>query len=364
MTMFQPAPTPAHRAVIDEPAPGDDQATSPARPRAVVPLTGLARSPIQRRVSVRGRPGPGGLTLENPAPTTLDADAEKLITAVDAKTAQAWGQVVSQPLFTQLSALANSDGHIQLWVDGVRELMSSGRYPGLAAAEFGYAVESLCTHLLGASAEGWALEYQVAAGRTRPDIVARKGGQTMWLDLTAGSPGSHGHIYASKNWHFPNVCPYPHAEITYNVLDLGVQQVIAKNAALEHSGKPVATDVDPAALNAEVAAAQKLLADRLANWRARFVEVIRQEVRTVGKYGTIVADPDASARAGFLRWLNTTFETELSPDVTTDLRTAGSVLVALGMTPKWFGFVTTSASLAAGVAFLQSNDPHLLQPTT
>jgi hypothetical protein len=332
-----------------------------------LPLAGLSRprpgadATVRRRVSVRGRPGADKLTLESPEPAKLADDEEELIAAVDAKTAQAWGQVVKQPLFSKLASLRDADGHIRLWTDGVHDLMTTGKYPGLAAAEFGYAVESLCTHLLGSSAAGWSLEYQVAAGRTRPDIVARKDGRTMWLDLTAGSTGSEKHIYTSKAWHMGTVCPYPHAEVTYQVLDLATQGLIAKNAALEDSGNPVATDVDPEALDAEVKAAQQLLAARLEDWKKRFPPLIRQNVRSAGKYGD-APDRDARARKGLISWLNTAFGTALDADALTDLRTAGSVLVALGMGPETYGFVTASVSRAAGVAYLQANDPKLLQP--
>jgi hypothetical protein len=367
MTFDHAAPV-AARPAGPAATPVDEHAAAAAQPHRPVPVPGLAlprAEPVIRRlVSVRGRPGSDGTSLEQPAPTALDAEAEELIAAVDAKTGQAWGQVIKQPLFSQLSALANADGHISLWTEGVRDLMRTGSYPGLAAAEFGYAVESLCTHLLGASAAGWSLEYQVAAGRTRPDIVARKATRTIWLDLTAGSTVSHGHIYTSKNWQFGNVCPWPHAEITYPVLDFATLGVIKKNAVLEDAGKPIASDVDPAALNAEVAAAQKLLAARLENWKTRFPPAIRENVRTVRDYGTILADRDTPARAGFIGWLNDTFGTALQAGNVQDLRTAGSVLAALDMPPQTFGFVSTTTSKASGVAFLQSNDPNLLQPPT
>jgi hypothetical protein len=318
-----------------------------------------AEDPIRRLVSVRGR---YGVTQALESPTKLDDDVELLIQAVDAKTQQAWRQVLAQPLFSKLAGLASADGHIALWIAGVDDLRQVGHYPGLMAAEFGYAVESLSTHLLGSGAAGWTLDYQVAAGRTRPDIVARKDARTVWLDLTAGSTASSGHIYSSKGWHSPAVCPWPHAEITYPALDAATAGIIRSNAQQEAAGKPVSTDVDPEALEAEVAAARELLAARMANWKSRFPAAIREHMKAVRRQARPEVDRDTPTRAGLIQWLNTTFGTRLDPGSHEDLRTAGSVLAALDMTPTSFGFVTSTASAARGVAYLLSHDPDLLQP--
>ncbi len=112
----------------------------------------------------------------------------------------------------------------------------------VGAAQFGYAVETLATQLLGIAAAGWALSYQVASGNNRPDIVATKYDRTVWLNLTAGSPVSAAHIYRLEGWHDVSGCPSPHVEIVDDQYSPARLDAMPDNAELEQADKPKATE--------------------------------------------------------------------------------------------------------------------------
>lgn len=330
------------------------------------------------------------------ADTFHEADHNTLVKAVDDATQKAYAQILTRPLFTGLEALVATSGHLSLWVEKARAEADGTAPAGAASARlFGYAVETLTTHLLGGSREGWTLAYQVTAGATRPDVVATKDGRVMWLDLTAAP--SAGHIYTLKAWDSAKVCPYPHAEITYPELAAGTRAVLVANAREEIAGRPKAAAVDADALKAQVAAAQKQHAANLERWRAKYCAAVRQAVRDAPRADKAVQD--LARRNTVYDWLDRTFsgatfyreraprpsgpirkarhlstsrspydrpddsgestKTE-SPSATPEqARLAASILMALGLEPTTYGFLS-SASTAQGVAFLEEHDP----PTT
>ncbi len=374
----------------------------PAAPGEYRPVADDGRV-IRRRVSVRGHP--------NHLQDGKFGNAEDLLDAVDAATTKAFGQVVSRPLFTGLEDLVATNGYIGLWVERVREELG-GAAGAATAAQFGYAIESLTTYLLGDSAAGWSLTYQVSAGPTRPDIVAKKGDAIMWLDLTA-EPSAR-HIYTLKNWHQPKVCPYPHAEITYTPFDGGTRAVVLKSGAAELSGKPNGTVIDPVALQQQVAAARLRLAANKKRWKEKYVPLLERKTNSALQARKLdPASADVRARNAVFTWLNQVFpkaapfdlvklddgggrrrprthtkvargpydrptarsfsrvtpeteeeaearrqrESEQQQRETEQARLAGSILSALGVNPAVFGLWFASVSEARGIAFLQEQDP-------
>ena len=250
-------------------------------------LAGGSGSVIRRKVSVRGH------AHHLQSDQTLGTDAEKLIAAIDAATAKAYGQVLNRPLFTGLEDLVKTDGHIGLWIERVNEEIG-GAAGAATAAQFGYAIEALTTYLLGGDAEGWKLTYQVASGNTRPDIVASKGTDVMWVDLTAAPSAFH--IYTLKSWNNPRVCQFPHAEVTYAPLDGGTRSVIVKNATLEVSGKPLTSVVDAKALQEQVAEAGRRLRANRVRWASKYRESLKESAKTAASFGKkdpASADPRA-----------------------------------------------------------------------
>lgn len=327
----------------------------PSRPAAPasVPLS------VQRRVSVRGGFDSSHTYREL---KHHDSSTEQLITEVDRKTDQARLQVINRPMFTGLDDLVRDDGHVGLWVRSWRTAASSplGTYPGLAAGEYGYAVESLATHLLGKSAAGWALAYQIAAGSTRPDIVAMKGSVTVWLDLTADSAASQKHIYTNKRWHDYSVCPYPHAEIVYPPVDMGAMALMLANARLELKGTPPSSTINTKSIAKRIKEAREKRERRMNRWKQRLGPAFGTTLPGVGKHRK-KADPEKAARAGVLKYLSVAGVRELVEGNVEDMRVAASVVVCLGRTPKTYGLQSWTGSKALGIAYLERYAKSLTQ---
>lgn len=359
-------------------------------PQAGTPGTGGV---IRRRVSVRGAHGPAdpfGRSLMNPAPTAFDQDAENLLTIVDTTTGTSLNQIINRPLFTGLEELVDASGYLALWVRKLKDAVNRGYTAGLSSAQFGYAIETLACHLLGSSQAGWTLDYQIASGSTRPDIVATKGTRQVWLDLTADSALSVAHIYAIKRWDRSNVCPYPHAEVVYPPMSGGVVATIIANAKLELAGNPPAAQVDATAIQASVRAAEAKLRQDVARWKTSYAAQFRLEVSpsTANRRGDSGTDPDGDARAGVFDWFNRNLGTmytshrrvvgaagrgrrqrwakgqkpraaptrDVDPKLTSDSAEAGSVLMVLGIAPAAYGIVDGTPSQARGIAFLTKLD--------
>lgn len=385
---IRPTPAGGHRAARTTSRPAE-------RPRGVLRPAPVPSAPdatpgfVRRLVPNRGHPE--HLDGTN---AFAEADSNALVRAVDDATQQAYDQILTRPLFTGLEALVETSGYLSAWVESVREEADGTARAGTATArQFGYAVETLTTHLLGGSKDGWTLAYQVTAGTTRPDVVATKRDRVMWLDLTAHP--SAGHIYLLKSWHDTRVCPYPHAEITYPELDAGTRAVLIGNAREEIAGRPKAGAVDTDALRAQVAAAKERHAANLARWRAAYGAAVSD--RVLGARPTDLAVQDLARRDAVYDWLGRTFPgadfvrehspspggrvrtrrhtyrdhpyarpggpddvavEELEPQPSPEqARLAASILVALGLLPKTYGFSMASASAAQGVAFLEEHDP-------
>ncbi|MCW2525916.1 MAG: hypothetical protein JWM76_776 [Pseudonocardiales bacterium] len=360
---------------------------------------------IRRLVSVRGHRDTLGAPLQSV--DKLDDDFEALIDAVDKMTTKAWSQVVNRPLFTGLEELAEASGYLAKWVENMREATDLGYAGKMGAAQFGYAVETLTTHLLGKTAAGWNLSYQIAVGATRPDIVATKGDRTVWVDLTSGSVHSHAHIYVLKEWNLPLVCPYPHAEVTYPAFETPLMNTMIANAKLEIAKTPKDGEVDAGALVAEIAAAREKLAANLIRWNKTYRGPLLREARRADSFERGNFD-DEMARNSVYKWLNYEFgkNYELTQSTSTrggarrnipkvsknpydrpaksygrgkpesedergirlweekgatakqdeDSREASSILTALKIDPSDYGFVITTLSRARGIAFLEEQD--------
>lgn len=335
-----------------------------------------AEGVIRRRVSVRGAHGPldlFGRSLMNPAPTAFDPDAENLLAIVDTTTGTALNQIINRPLFTGLEELVDASGYLTLWVRKMKDAVNRGYTAGLSSAQFGYAIETLACHLLGTSQGGWTLDYQIASGSTRPDIVATKGTRQVWLDLTADSALSVAHIYTIKRWDRSNVCPYPHAEVVYPPMSGGVMATLIANAKLEMAGNPPAAQVDAHAIQASVRAAEAKLRQDVARWRSAYAAPFRLEVSpsTANHRGDSGTDPDGEARASVFDWFNRNLGTlytshrraagaagrgqrqrwakgekprmaptrDVHPKLTAESAEAGSVLMVLGFAPAAYGIV-------------------------
>jgi hypothetical protein len=348
---------------------------------------------IRRRVSVRGAHGPAdpfGRSLMNPAPMAFDQDAENLLTIVDNTTGTALHQIINRPLFTGLEELVEASGYLALWVRKMKDAVTRGYTAGLSSAQFGYAIETLACHLLGSSQGGWTLDYQIASGSTRPDIVATKGIRQVWLDLTADSALSVAHIYTIKRWDRSNVCPYPHAEVVYPPMSGGVMATVIANAKLEMAGNPPAAQVDAHAIQASVRAAEAKLRQDVARWRTSYAAPFRMEVSPsrANQRGDSGTDPDGEARAAVFDWFNRNLGTrytshrrvvggtgrgqrqrwakgekpraaptrDVDPKLTSESAEAGSVLGVLGFAPAAYGIVDGTPSRARGIAFLTKLD--------
>jgi hypothetical protein len=370
-----------------------DPVATKARPwTAGVPAT--SGTIVRRRVSVRGAHGlvdPFGQTLMNPAPTAFDQDAENLLTIVDNMTVTAMHQIINRPLFTGLAELVDRSGYLTLWVQKMKDAVNRGYTAGLSSAQFGYAIETLTCHLLGGSQGGWTLDYQIASGSTRPDIVATKGNRQVWLDLTADSALSVAHIYTIKRWDRSNVCPHPHAEIVYPPMSGGVMATMIANAKLELAGNPPAAQVDANALQASIRAAEAKLQQDINRWRTTYGAPFRLEVSPskVTQRGDTGTDPDGDARAEVFDWFNRNLGTmytshkrptagfggrgqrqrwakgekpraapakAVDPKLTAESAEAGSVLIVLGIQPASYGIVNGTPSRARGIAFLTKLD--------
>lgn len=405
-----------HRGDGPRPDRSDDRSAGPDATLSlgsVLPVPGLATPPrfaggptasapdappggasiIRRRVSIRGAHGPVdafGQSLMNPAPTAFDQDAENLLTIVDTTTGTALHQIINRPLFTGLEELVEASGYLALWVRKMRDAVTRGYTAGLSSAQFGYAIETLACHLLGASQGGWTLDYQIASGSTRPDIVATKGHRQVWLDLTADSALSVAHIYTIKRWDRGTVCPHPHAEVVYPPMSGGVMATMIGNARLEMAGNPPAAQVDAHAIQASVRAAEAKLGQDIARWRTAYAARFRLEVSpsTVNRHGDTGTDPDGEARADVFTWFNRNLGTmytshrrtvgaagrgqrqrwargekprmaptrDVDPKLSSESAEAGSVLMVLGFNPAGYGIVDGTPSRARGIAFLTKLD--------
>ena len=186
-------------------------------------------------------------------------------------------------------------------MDGIRGPMLS--------AQFGYAVEILTTYLLGELQNGWKLTFQEPAAGTRPDIRARKGLREVWVDLT--SQGDVGHIYTKKLWHTADRCAFPHAEIVYDALDKGTEDLVITNARAEKEGKaPPANTIDMKLLKEQVAAAADKRARQIKYWQEEVGKPFRNaDLKKVKQLDQDphIHDSALASRNGVLAWLNSRF---------------------------------------------------------
>lgn len=166
---------------------------------------------------------------ETLAPSSPDATAiQKFFTSYNTAAQNAYNFVVTVP---SLGAYAGLDGRTAKWARDWDDHLN-GRRPGLLAASFGYAIESLVSDPNSSYCPGAPVGYsvltQVVSGGTRPDLVLVKKGQTShaaWADLTAAN--SVDHIFTKDGWS-SKVNNF--AEITYPSLDLATLALMKQNA--------------------------------------------------------------------------------------------------------------------------------------
>lgn len=141
---------------------------------------------------------------------------------------EAAAEILAKP-----DAVNAAGGYVDRWHDLYRRHMAGENVTAFIHTSFGYAVEALtCAKVTAgrlALPAGWRVDFQVAAGMTRPDIVVTddQGAEQGWFDIT--SSASTGHIFnkAGSQW---KTRAYV-AEALYPALNLTDLQVSGATAA-------------------------------------------------------------------------------------------------------------------------------------
>lgn len=113
----------------------------------------------------------------------------------------------------------NDQGYLGLWARTAREYFNNPReVPDFIHARFGYAIETIACSNLPPQYAGLSIDFQVAVGHTRPDIVLSHAtdGVVGWLDIT--SIDSANHILGKDGAGWRNK-PFVY-EVFYNALSL------------------------------------------------------------------------------------------------------------------------------------------------
>ena len=131
---------------------------------------------------------------------------------VDSKVGAAVGIIDSDPTLKHVKI---DSGYIDAWQKTLREYMANpAQVPAFFFARYGYAVETIATHLLPSKHDDLDVLLQISYGHTRPDIVAQApNGDEAWVDIT--SSASYGHITKKQGSGWSNR-PYV-AEVLYDM---------------------------------------------------------------------------------------------------------------------------------------------------
>lgn len=263
---------------------------------------------------------------------------------LDTAVQKAWAAVQKAPL---LGSLASYDGHTQLWAEKMEEFDNSGKDPGGLHTSFGYVIESLATGPLKPDAPpGYSVVLQGSRGGTRPDLILRHNQQDVaWLDITASNSANH--IF-DKEGGWRQVASY--AEITYPSVDAS-DLLKMKNKVASTQDDELALDLNPGKILAEKRAAQLELERKRNEWQ-RIGQAWLNQVKKI----SLTKWPNADAKRAKLT--KEILQEKLGLDEALDGRTTASILSAMRLNPRTFGFNTGfSVSTATGLSMLQDNDP-------
>lgn len=121
-------------------------------------------------------------------------DIRALVEELDSCVGTAKGIVDSNPMLKGVDG--RDGGYLGTWVSAFSEFLADkeGNVPSFFYARYGYAIETIATHLfLAKNHRGYKVHTQAAQGSTRPDFIIAKGNQHhAWIDIT--SSASEGHI--------------------------------------------------------------------------------------------------------------------------------------------------------------------------
>jgi len=250
-----------------------------------------------------------------------------------------------------LGPYAKLNGYTELWAQKWSDFLAN-RQPKLMAATFGYVIESLVSEegsgFRPSPPSGCSVIPQVAVGSTRPDLVLalRKGGtQIAWLDLTAS--GSVDHIFDKDNWQ--SKIPI-FAEVSYPSLDPGVLAFMKQNK--DNTGSLSREEFEKRR--------QKAIEDY--NVRKDYWLKIGEQFQ----YSRLSKEVGVSREVQQLspeiprRYIRQKLQEYFKVDMPIEEKLVPSILVALGVSPVSWGYVTGYASSErAGEAWLVDNDPSL-----
>jgi hypothetical protein len=300
---------------------------SPAEPHLPQPAAQpAAATAVQRRV-----------ISETTKTSTTDTSAiSSFVQQLNTAMQQAYLYVLHVP---ELGAHANLDGYTERWAELYRDYKQNKPAPLIAAA-FGYAIESLTTlvYLPNAPA-GMVIELQGPRSGTRPDVILKRGTVDLaWLDLTADSASSRGHIWEKVGWQDVQHT----AELGYPPLDLS-----------QINPTPNYTDnVDLGAFKKREHWIKKQQGIRRHLWGN-----LRNTFQRTGKrLDPIIAEREYPKR--IMAKLSDYFKVPLDPTSNDDQATAASLLTVMGVDPKTWKLMN-SVSRARGESFLLQHDPHL-----
>lgn len=113
----------------------------------------------------------------------------------------------------------NDQGYLGLWARTARDYFNNPRkVPDFIHARFGYAIETIACSSLPSAYAGLSIDFQVAEGHTRPDIVLSHptDGVVGWLDITSHDSANHILGKDGAGWRSK---PFVY-EIFYNALSL------------------------------------------------------------------------------------------------------------------------------------------------
>lgn len=145
--------------------------------------------------------------------TTGNKDMKAIAKQLSDKVDFAKSIVDSNPLLTGVTN--NDTGYLGTWVTTFNQFLTEGTVPSFFYARYGYAIETIATHLFSQVAlSPYTVSSQVTAGATRPDfVVSKDGAELAWLDITSTASKDHIKKKQGSGW---STKPYV-AEILYNM---------------------------------------------------------------------------------------------------------------------------------------------------
>lgn len=270
-------------------------------------------APMQRKIIPYANSSAGSIS------TAKFQAAERVVAKVDELVAQA------RELALDWSSFKDSEsGYLKSWAETAEAYFSNpDEVKEFLHARFGYAVETLCCQGLNVKEEGLTVNFQVASGMTRPDIVLTdpdsKEAEVAWIDITASDSTGHIKKKAGSGWATRPVV----AEVTYPSLD--------PTELLQHNSSAILQGIGQLNLKKHaVSQAHKELA--MENLQDDFDMFIADSEHNFSS-SSGNQSKKKKAVTGF-------FEAQglLSADSKHSQQTAKSALVKMGKTPGHFGY--------------------------